>query len=113
MPQLIASPQVAAPRLHPSSSVARERELLDVTIWLEDIDAAADGPYVRSETLTARYLAVVRGDPDAAEDTPDLMLYVIRDAANATKRGVTPIGRDQLLELARGIAASIRKRPTR
>lgn len=142
----------------------RLREHPDVTIWLEDANATADGPHVRSETLTARYrakffweqdyknakrvasewtpgyrrteidgreavetfvklvryedniedygyLAVVRGDPDAAEDSPDLMLYVIRDAANATKRGIAPIGRDELLEMARTIAASVRKRP--
>jgi len=136
----------------------------DITIWLEDSDAAAYGPHTKNgvlepeytaayfwtnrynaakafesewsddfkytdingrkavetfvklqhydaDTIDYGYLAVIRGDPDAKEDTPDVMLYVIRNADNATKRGITPMPKDAFLNLARQIAHSVKKRP--
>jgi hypothetical protein len=59
------------------------------------------------------YLAVVRGDPKAKSDEPDLMLFVVRDAKNAIARGMQPIERDQLLEIAQTIAASVKHRSVR
>jgi hypothetical protein len=57
------------------------------------------------------YLVVARGDPDAKLDTPDLMLYVIQNAKNAKAKGVTPMMKDALLEMAQAIAASVKRRP--
>ena len=58
------------------------------------------------------YLAVVRGDPDAKQDTPDLMLYVIRDAKNAIAKGKQPIDKEEFIKMAQTIAASVKRRPT-
>lgn len=57
------------------------------------------------------YLVVSKGDPDASEDTPDLMLYVIRDAKNARAKGVVPMNKEEFLSMARAIAASVKRRP--
>lgn len=59
------------------------------------------------------YLAIAQGDPEAKEDTPDLMLYVIRDAKYAKAKGIEPIGKDALLRMAQTIAASVQRRPVR
>jgi Tle cognate immunity protein 4 C-terminal domain len=64
------------------------------------------------DTIDYGYLAVVRGDPDAKTDTPDLMLYVIRDAKNAIAKGKQPIDKAEFLEMAEAIAASVKHRPT-
>lgn len=56
------------------------------------------------------YLLVLRGDPDAKEDQPDLTMYVIRDAANAKAKGIEPVTKEQVLEMGRAVAASIRHR---
>jgi hypothetical protein len=56
------------------------------------------------------YLLVIRGEPDAKDDRPDLMMYVIRDAANAKAKGVEPVSKEQVLEMGRAVAASIRHR---
>lgn len=55
------------------------------------------------------YAAVVRGDPHAKEDTPDLMVYVIRDSHNA--KGKEPMPKDEFLKMAETIAASVKRRP--
>lgn len=57
------------------------------------------------------YLAVAPGDPEAKEDAPDLMLYVIRDAKNAKAKGIEPVSKEALLEMAQTIAASVKRRP--
>ena len=57
------------------------------------------------------YLAIVRGDPEAKEDTPDLMLYVIRDAKNAIAKSKQPIDKDEFLKMAQTIAAGVKRRP--
>lgn len=57
------------------------------------------------------YLAVAQGDPNAKEDTPNLMLYVIRDAKNAKAKGIEPLGKDEFIKLAQTIATSVRQRP--
>lgn len=69
--------------------------------------------YDAQQTKDYGYLVAVRGDPDAREDAPDLMLYVIQDSVNATKRGVLPLGKDEFFRLAETIAASVRHRPVR
>ncbi len=56
------------------------------------------------------YLLAIRGDPDAKEDRPDLMMYVIRDAANARSKGIEPASQEQILGIGRAVAASIRHR---
>jgi hypothetical protein len=55
------------------------------------------------------YLAVVRGDPSAKDDTPDLMVHVIRDSHNA--KGKEPMPKDEFLKMAETIAASVKRRP--
>jgi hypothetical protein len=65
----------------------------------------------QDNTIDYGYLAVVRGDREAQQDTPDLMLYVIRDAKNAIANGRRPIDKDELLRMAEAIAASVRRRP--
>ncbi|MFJ3314367.1 T6SS immunity protein Tli4 family protein [Herbaspirillum huttiense] len=56
------------------------------------------------------YLVMTDGDPKAGNEKPELMLYVIRDAKNAEKRGMQPIGKDEFFKLAREIAASVKRR---
>ncbi|MEZ0188886.1 T6SS immunity protein Tli4 family protein [Ralstonia solanacearum] len=56
------------------------------------------------------YLLTIRGDPDEKEDRPDLMMYVIRYAANAKSKGIEPVSQEQVLEMGRAVAASIRHR---
>ena len=56
------------------------------------------------------YLLVIRGEPDAKDDRPDLTMYVIRDAANAKAKGVEAVSKEQVLEMGRAVAASIRHR---
>ncbi|WP_341678130.1 T6SS immunity protein Tli4 family protein [Niveibacterium sp. SC-1] len=58
------------------------------------------------------YLAAGRGNPDEKGDTPDLMLYVIQDARIAKDKGVEPLGKDALLDIAQRIAASVKRRAT-
>lgn len=56
------------------------------------------------------YLVAVRGDPQAKEDQPDLMLYVIQDSLNARKQGIEPLDKDAFLKMAETIAASVTRR---
>lgn len=60
-------------------------------------------------TLNYGYYAVVRGNPDAAEDTPDLRLHVEQDVRQA--EGKTPLTKEQFIEMAQAIASSVRRRP--
>jgi hypothetical protein len=53
------------------------------------------------------YLAYVKGDPKAATDTPNLMLYVIRTGTRAKDQ---PVSEDELKDIAKKITASIRRR---
>lgn len=64
-------------------------------------------------TVDYGYLAVVRGDPEAKQDTPDLMLYVIRDAKNPIDKGKQPMDKEELIKMTQTIADSVRRRPTR
>lgn len=52
------------------------------------------------------YLAYVKGDPEAATDTPNLMLYVIRTAARAKGK---PVSESELKDIAQKIAASVKR----
>ncbi|MFN1266816.1 T6SS immunity protein Tli4 family protein [Pseudomonas lundensis] len=60
-------------------------------------------------TLDYGYIAYVKGDPDAKEDTPNLLLYVMQDSKNAPD-GKPTIGKDELRKMADTIAASIKRR---
>ena len=60
-------------------------------------------------TLNYGYYAVVRGNPDAAEDTPDLRLHVEQDVRQA--EGKKPLTKEQFIEMAQAIASSVRRRP--
>ncbi|CAE6777652.1 T6SS immunity protein Tli4 family protein [Paraburkholderia haematera] len=55
------------------------------------------------------YLATVQGDSSAPVDTPNLLLLVERNAKYA--KGNAPVSADELDQIAKGIAASIRRRP--
>ncbi|MDB5802377.1 MAG: hypothetical protein JWL63_3316 [Rhodocyclales bacterium] len=57
------------------------------------------------------YLVVTRGSSEAKEDTPDLMLYVIQNSTVAKSKGIQPMDKDALLEMAQTIAASVKRRP--
>jgi len=56
------------------------------------------------------YYAVVRGNPAAADDTPDLRLHVAQDVRLA--QGKPPLTKEQLIEMAQAIAQSVERRPT-
>jgi len=57
------------------------------------------------------YSAFTRGDPEATQDTPDVMLVLIRNAADAKAKGRNPISEDAFFALAKSIAASVKVRP--
>ncbi len=57
------------------------------------------------------YLAVARGNPDTPEAAPDIRFFVEQERENAIKRGISPLSQDEVLKLARQIAASISARP--
>ena len=60
-------------------------------------------------TKSYGYYAVVRGKPDATEDTPDLRLYVQQDVKQA--QGKTPLTKEHFIEMAQAIARSVQRRP--
>ena len=60
-------------------------------------------------TLDYGYIAYVKGDPDAKEDTPNLLLYVMQNSKDAPD-GKPTIGKDELKKMADTIAASIKRR---
>lgn len=62
-------------------------------------------------SLDYGYLAVVRGDPSAKEDTPDLMLFIIRDSMAAKSKGKEALGKDEFIKMAEAIAGSVKRRP--
>jgi len=61
------------------------------------------------QTLDYGYIAYVKGDPDAKEDTPNLLLYVMQNSEDAPD-GKPTIGKDELRKMADTIAASIKRR---
>ncbi|WP_310631931.1 T6SS immunity protein Tli4 family protein [Paraburkholderia sp.] len=54
------------------------------------------------------YLVTVQGDLDAPTDTPDLLLYVERNAS--ASQGKTPVTADEIEKIGEEIAASIKRR---
>ncbi len=60
-------------------------------------------------TLDYGYIAYVKGDPNAKEDTPNLLLYVMQDSKDSPD-GKPTIGKDELRKMADTIAASIKRR---
>ncbi|MGZ3241371.1 MAG: T6SS immunity protein Tli4 family protein [Burkholderiaceae bacterium] len=65
----------------------------------------------QDDSIDYGYFAVVRGDPKAKQDTPDLQLHVIREATHAKAKGIEPISKKEFLEMAQAIAASVKHRP--
>lgn len=63
-------------------------------------------------TVDFGYMAVVRGDPKATTDTPDLMVYVIQDGKRAVSKGAKPIDRASFLALAEAVTRGVRRRVT-
>ena len=59
------------------------------------------------------YMAVVRGDPNAADDRPDVKLHVLRDQRKALAKGIKPLDEKTFLNMAESIAASLRHRSTK
>jgi hypothetical protein len=62
-------------------------------------------------SLDYGYLAVVRGDPRAKEDTPDLMLFIVRNSKAAKAKGKEPLGKDEFIKMSELIASSVKRRP--
>ena len=62
----------------------------------------------RDDSTDYGYLVTVQGDADATVDTPDLLLYVVRNAAAAN--GKTPVSEGEIEEIGREVAASIKRR---
>lgn len=56
------------------------------------------------------YHAVARGNPDTPELAPDVRLVVEQTRQNAIKRGIKPLTQDEVLKLARQVAASVATR---
>jgi len=85
--------------LHPVqlANVGGKASFVQLTRWDDQVDYG--------------YLAVAEGDPNSKEDTPNLMLYLIRDAKNAKTKGIEPVGKDEFLKIAQTIAASVKHRP--
>ena len=52
------------------------------------------------------YIAIVKGDPTAATDTPSQMLYVIRTAKRAKGK---PVSKDELKDIAERITVSVKR----
>ena len=61
------------------------------------------------QTQDYGYIAYVKGDPDAKDDTPNLLLYVMQNSEDAPD-GKPTIGKDELKKMADTIAASIKRR---
>lgn len=59
------------------------------------------------------YHAVARGDPNEPENVPDVRLVVEQNRQSAIKRGIQPLTQNELLKLARQIAASVTVRESR
>lgn len=55
------------------------------------------------------YFATARGNPK--DNTPDLSFYVIQESSHAIAKGIKPLTKDEVLELAETIAASVKQRP--
>lgn len=53
------------------------------------------------------YHAVARGNPDTPEAAPDVRLAVEQNRESAIKHGITPLTQEEVLKLARQIAASV------
>ena len=62
-------------------------------------------------TVDYEYYAVVRGDPKAKEDTPDLALYVYTSNDYGKKKGLAPIAKEEFIKMAQSVAASVKRRP--
>ncbi|WP_310631932.1 T6SS immunity protein Tli4 family protein [Paraburkholderia sp.] len=62
----------------------------------------------KNDTTDYGYLVTVQGDLDAPTDTPDLLLYVERNAS--ASQGKTPVTADEIEKIGEEIAASIKRR---
>lgn len=59
------------------------------------------------------FFAVVRGRAAGAREFSDLSLLVVRDSAKARGKKIAPIDEKIFLKIAEGVAASVKRRPTR
>jgi hypothetical protein len=59
------------------------------------------------------FFAVVRGQPNAKGNRPDLRLYVIRDSTQAGHKPASALDEKSFLSMAEKIAASVRARSVR
>lgn len=102
------------PAVRPVTLDGREglASFVEITHREQPARESAFGPKskYRPKSTDYGYLAVVRGDPKAKQDTPDLRLYVIREAAHAKAKGIEPINEKAFLEMAQTIAASVKHR---
>ncbi|MFP3796548.1 MULTISPECIES: T6SS immunity protein Tli4 family protein [Paraburkholderia] len=60
------------------------------------------------DSMDYGYLVAVQGDPDATTDTPDLVLYVERNAS--ASQGKPPVSANEIEKIGEEVAASIRRR---
>lgn len=65
-------------------------------------------------TIDFSYYVSVRGDSEAKEDEPDMTFWITRNSSVAKAKGVQPYGDEKtFLALAKSIAGSVKRRPTR
>jgi hypothetical protein len=58
------------------------------------------------------YHAIARGDPDHPETVPDVQLVIEQQRQNALKKGIKPLTKEEVLDLAAKVSASVTLRPT-
>ena len=79
--------------------------------------AGIDGEYSVVEltredgTIDYGYFASAIDDPEKIANPTNLQMFVIRDAHNAKAKGVEPMPKDEFIQLAKAIAATVQKRP--
>jgi hypothetical protein len=59
------------------------------------------------------YFAVVRGVAGSTQESPDLRLLVVRNAAKAHAKNILPIDEKMFLQIAERVTASVKYRSTR
>ena len=65
----------------------------------------------KDDTIDYGYFASAIDDPEKIANPTNLQMFVIRDAQNAKAKGVEPMPKDEFIQLAKAIAATVQKRP--
>ena len=90
-------------------------EWLTLTRRVEMAGRSGLQSFVRLErpngTVDYEYLALLRGDPKAKEDTPDIRLYLYTSNDYGKRKGLKPMEKDEFLKMAQTVAASVKRRP--